>query len=152
MVRISRLLFVASLAAASLFADEPKCNGVARDCDQQIRHMLSGRRYLGATIEDRNPGLVVKAVHENGPAARNGLKPGDRLIALNGKSLTQATAREFKQILADARETGRLFMIVSRRNAYVHLEMRLEPYTKEQIAKIVAAHLSQSHTTTAGAH
>lgn len=152
MLRISRLFFVASLAAASLFADEPKCNGVARDCDQQIRHMLSGRRYLGATIEDRNPGLVVKAVHEDGPAARNGLKPGDRLIALNGKSLTQATAREFKQILADARETGRLFMIVSRRNVYVHLEMRLEPYTKEQIAKIVAAHLSQSHTTTAGAH
>ena len=152
MLRISRLFFVASLAAASLFADEPKCNGVARDCDQQIRHMLSGRRYLGATIEDRNPGLVVKAVHEGGPAARNGLKPGDRLIALNGKSLTQATAREFKQILADARETGRLFMIVSRRNVYVHLEMRLEPYTKEQIAKIVAAHLSQSHTTTAGAH
>jgi predicted metalloprotease with PDZ domain len=152
MVRISRYFFVATLAVASLFADEPKCNGVARDCDQQIRHMLAGRRYLGATIEDRNPGLVVKAVHEDGPAARNGLKPGDRLIALNGKSLTQATAREFKQILADARETGRLFMIVSRRNVYIHLEMRLEPYSKEQIAKIVAAHLSQSHTTTAGAH
>jgi predicted metalloprotease with PDZ domain len=152
MVRISRLFFVATLAAASLFADEPKCNGVARDCEQAIRHMLSGRRYLGATIEDRNPGLVVKAVHENGPAARNGLKPGDRLIALNGKSLTQANAKEFKQILADARETGRLFMIVSRHNAYKILEMRLEPYTKEQIAKIVAAHLSQGHTTRAGAH
>lgn len=152
MERISTFIFVASLAAASLLADEPRCAGVARDCDQQIRHMLSGRRYLGATIEDRNPGLVVKAVHENGPAARNGLKPGDRLIALNGKSLTQATAREFKQYLADARDTGRLFMIISRRNVYQKLEIRLEPYTKEQISKIVAAHLSQSHPTTAGAH
>jgi predicted metalloprotease with PDZ domain len=152
MERISRLLFVASLAAASLFAEEPRCAGVARDCDQQIRHMLSGRRYLGATIEDRNPGLVVKAVHENGPAARNGLKPGDRLIALNGKSLTQATALEFKQYLADARATGRLFMIISRRNVYQKLEIRLEPYTKEQISKIVAAHLAKSHPTTAGAH
>jgi predicted metalloprotease with PDZ domain len=153
MERISRIIFVAvSLLAATLFAQEPKCAGVARDCDQQIRHMLSGRRYLGATIEDRNPGLVVKAVHENGPAERNGLRPGDRLIALNGKSLTQATAREFKQYLADARDTGRLFMIISRRNVYQKLEIRLEPYTKEQISKIVAAHLSQTHPTTAGTH
>jgi predicted metalloprotease with PDZ domain len=153
MVRISRIILVASLAAATLLADEPKCNGVARECDQQIRHMLSGRRYFGATIEDRNPGLVVRSVHENGPAARNGLKPGDRLIALNGKSLTQASAKEFKQLIADARDTGRLFLIISRRNAYIHINMRLEPYTREQINKIVTAHLSQSHSTRgAGAH
>jgi S1-C subfamily serine protease len=151
MVRISRLIFVASFAAASLFAGDPKCNGVARDCDEQIRHMLSGRRYLGATIEDRNPGLVVKAVIENGPAARNGLKAGDRLIAVNGKSLTQASALEFKRVLAEARETGRLFMIISRRNAYQKLEIRLEPYTKEQIGKIVTAH-SQSHAARAGSN
>ena len=114
--------------------------------------MLSGRRYLGATIEDRNPGLVVKSVHENSPAEREGLKPGDRLIALNGKSLIQATAREFKQYLADARDSGRLFMIVSRRNVYKTLQIRLEPYTKEQISKIIAAHMSQSHSTRGGAH
>jgi predicted metalloprotease with PDZ domain len=152
MLRISRIFFAASFAAATLLADEPKCAGAARDCDKEIRHMLSGRRYLGATIEDRNPGLVVKSVHENSPAEREGLKPGDRLIALNGKSLIQATAREFKQYLADARETGRLFMIISRRNAYQKLEIRLEPYTKEQISKIIAAHMSQSHSTRGGAH
>src|SRR5687767_396751 len=95
--RISRLLLVASIAASTLLADEPKCNGAARDCDQQIRQMLSGRRYFGATIEDRNPGLVIKSVHPDSPAERAGLKPGDRLIAVNGKSLTQATGREFKQ-------------------------------------------------------
>jgi predicted metalloprotease with PDZ domain len=152
MARISRFIIVASLAAATLLAEEPKCNGAARECDQQIRQMLSGRRYLGATIDDHNPGLVVKSVHENSPAERRGLKAGDRLIALNGKSLTQASAREFKQAIADARNTGQLFMIVSRRNAYLKLEIRLEPYTKEQINKIVAAHLAQGHTTRADAH
>lgn len=151
-MRISRYLFVASIIAAALLADEPKCAGLARDCEREIRHLLSGRRYLGATIEDRNPGLVVKSVHENSPAERQGLKPGDRLIALNGKSLTQATAGEFKKYIADARDTGRLFMIVSRRNAYQKLEIRLEPYTKEMIAKIVAAHLSQGHSARSGTH
>ncbi len=114
--------------------------------------MLSGRRYLGATIDDHNPGLVVKSVRENSPAAKRGLKPGDRLIALNGKSLTKASAKDFKQAIADARNTGQLFIIVSRRNVYIALEMRLEPYSKEQISKIVAAHLAQSHAAASGAH
>jgi S1-C subfamily serine protease len=151
MLRIFRLLLVASLAA-TLLADETKCAGIARDCEREIRHMLSGRRYLGATIQDQNPGLVVKSVHENSPAARQGLKPGDRLIALNGKSLIQASAGEFKKYIADARDTGRLFMIISRRNAYQKLEIRLEPYTKEMINKIVSAHMSQGHSTRSGAH
>lgn len=113
--------------------------------------MLSGRRYFGATIEDRNPGLVIKSVHPNSPAERAGLKPGDRLIAVNGKSLTQASGREFKQHIADARSSGRLLMIVSRHGTYSRVNARLEPYTKEQMQKIIAAHLAQSHTTTAGA-
>ena len=75
---------------------------------------------------------------------------GDRLITCNQKSLTSATPRDFKQILADARETGKLRMIVWRRGAYKRIEARLEPYTKEQIDKIISAHLSQSHPTSAG--
>jgi predicted metalloprotease with PDZ domain len=148
---ITRILIVA-LAALTLVAEEPRCNGAARECEQQIRKMLSGRRYFGATIEDRNPGLVVKSVHPNSPAERAGLLAGDRLIAVNGKSLTQASGREFKQLIADARTTGRLWMIISRRGAYSKVEAHLQPYSKEQMQKIIAAHLSQSHTTTAGAH
>ena len=111
--------------------------------------MISGRRYLGVTVEQREEGLVVKSVQPKSPALRAGLANGDRLIAINGRSLRTASPREFKQIIADARETGRLFIIISRDGAHRPLEARLEPYSKEQVAKIVAAHLSQSHTTTA---
>lgn len=106
--------------------------------------MLSGRRYFGATIVEQN-GLIVKVVHPKSPALRAGLQPGDRFIAVNGRSLDHASPREFKQIIADARTTGRLFMIVDRGGAHRKLEGRLEPYSREQIAKIVQAHLSQSH-------
>jgi len=153
--RISRLVFmVASIAAASFaFAgDEPKCNGAARECDQQIRQMLSGRRFFGATVDNRNPGLYVKSVIPNSPAARADLRPGDRLIAINGKSLTHASGREFKQVIAEARETGKLWIIISRRNVFMKLDAKLEPYTKEQIQKIIGVHLSQTHPTTAGGH
>jgi predicted metalloprotease with PDZ domain len=149
--RIPRLILLAALLATTVAvcAEEAKCSSTARECDQQIRKMLSGRRYLGATIAETNPGLLIKAVVANGPAARSGLRTGDRLIAVNGKSLTQATASEFKQILADAGQTGRLWIIIWRRGAYIKVDTRLEPYTKEQIDKIIAAHIAQSHTMTA---
>jgi len=149
----TRILLAAWIAgAALLIADEPKCNGTARECEQQIRQFLGGKRFLGATIRDRNPGLVVEALTPGGPAARAGLQVGDRLITCNAKTLTSATPREFKQILADARENGKLRMIVWRRGRYEVIDTKLEPYTKEQIEKIIAGHLSQSHPSSAGAH
>ena len=150
--RISRLVLAALVVTASVRAGEPRCNATPRECDQQIRQMLSGRRFFGMTVEERKAGLVVKSVVPNSPAARAGLKQDDRLIAANGKSLVRATSREFKQLLADARETGRVSMIVARYGAYRRVEAQLEPYSKEQIDKIVAAHLSQNHPSTAGAH
>jgi S1-C subfamily serine protease len=156
--RISRisalvaLVFVGSAVSHGIAADEPRCTQTARECDQQIRQMLGGCRFLGMTVDERNPGLVISKVVPGGPAARSGLRVGDRLIAVNGKSLTNSSPREFKQIVADARSTCRLWMIVSRSGAYTKLDARLEPYSKEQIDKIIAAHLSQSHTGTAGGH
>jgi len=142
---------VALVAAAAVYADDPKCSVTARECEQQIRQMLSGRRFLGVTIDRTSGGLVITSITANSPAERYGLKTGDRLIAVNGKSLTQSTAKEFRQFVAGAGDNGRLWMIIWRRGAYKKIEARLEPYSKEQIDKIIAAHLAQSHPVTAGA-
>ena len=141
--RLSRLAIAGLLAAvASAYAGDPKCNVAVRECDQQIRYMLGGKRYHGAQIEEKKPGLVVKSIAEKSPAWKAGLQPGDRLIAVNGKSLTQATHREFKQFVADARDTGRLGLIIWRNGGYRKVDIRLEPYSKEQMDKIIAGHLA----------
>ena len=149
--RISTFIICAVLAG-SLGADDPKCSATARECDHQIRQMLSGRRFLGVTVAELNPGLVVRSVVRNSPAERAGLRPGDRLVAVNGKSLTQASSRDFKQLLAEARETGRLMMIIIRGGVSSKVVTRLEPYSREQIQKIVNAHLTQSHASTSTAN
>ena len=140
------------VGALALSAEEArKCSATARECEQTIRKMLSGRRYLGAQLEELNPGLVVKAVMADGPADRAELKVGDRLMMVNGRSAQEASIRDFKQVLNDARNTGRLLMIVQRHGILKKIEVRLEPFTKAQIDKIVAQHLAQMHPSEAAA-
>src|SRR5689334_14410091 len=126
----SRLIRFASAAiafsAVVLVAQEPKCRVPAHECERQIRQMLSGRRYLGLDVIDAKPGLVVKLVHPDSPAARADFKDGDRIIAVNGKSMEQANLKQFKETLADARQTGKLWVIVQRHGAYRKIEARLE--------------------------
>jgi predicted metalloprotease with PDZ domain len=150
--RLTTILIGALLTATVVSAGDPMCSATIRECDKQIRQLLAGRRYLGATIEDRDPGLFVAHVVEKGPAARAGLRVGDRLVSMNRKPLTASSTREFKQILAEARDTGKLMIIVWRSGRYVRIFANLEPYTKEQLDKMIAAHVSQSHTSTEGAH
>ncbi len=146
--KVAVLLFLASTAA---FAVEPvkRCTASARECEIEIRQMLSGRRYLGVEIVELKPGLVIKSIVPDSPAERADLEAGDRLIAVNGHPMTEATAREFKQILGEASTTGTLWMIVQRAGNYKKFDVRLEPYSKAQIDKIIQQHLQKYHTAVA---
>ena len=146
--RFFRIAAVATAFSAVIIAraqDPPKCHVPANECERSIRQMLSGRRYLGLDIVEIKPGLVIKAVHPDSPASRADFQDGDRLIAVNGKSMDRATARMFKETLAEARQTGRLWIIVLRRGAYRKIEARLEPYPREYVDKVVSGHLAQAH-------
>jgi predicted metalloprotease with PDZ domain len=145
--RISRAIafFAIAATAVALPAEESKrCNSSARECEQQIRQMLNGRRYLGVQIIEHEGGLYIKNVVAESPASRAELKEGDHIIAVNGRSMTAAAIRDFKQTLAESK-TGTLFLIVERQGALRKFDVRMEPYTKAMIDKIVAAHLAQSH-------
>jgi predicted metalloprotease with PDZ domain len=131
-----------------------RCNASARDCEQEIRDMLSGRRYLGAQIVPMTtgPGIYIKSINADGPAAHVDLQAGDRIIAVNGRSLMYGTMKDYKGIVAEVKDTGGvLFIIVDRHGTYRKAEVRLAPYPKAQVDKIVAAHLSKFHGVTAPA-
>jgi membrane-associated protease RseP (regulator of RpoE activity) len=48
------------------------------------------RGFLGIELEDAGEGVAVKAVLDGGPAARAGLKPGDRVKEFEGKEVKAA--------------------------------------------------------------
>ena len=136
---------VSLLAVSAQSQEKRKCTTPPAECERIIRQMLSGRRYLGVQLQELNPGLSVKSVVEDSPADRYDLRSGDRLMAVNGKSTRDATIQDFKQILGEAKETGRLWIIVQRGGILKKIELRMEPYSKAQIDKIVAQHMAEAH-------
>jgi C-terminal processing protease CtpA/Prc len=141
------LLAVAVAALAAAAAEEPKkCSASAKECELQIRQMLAGRRYLGVQIEDTNPGVMIKSIVPNGPAERSDLRSGDRIMSINGHDITQKNVHDFKsEIDRSSGSGGRLWIIVRRNGIFMKVEARLEPMSKQQIDKVVAQHLQQSH-------
>jgi predicted metalloprotease with PDZ domain len=147
---ISLLLVFAAVPAIA--EDGKKCSASARECETEIRRMLSGRRYLGLqVVELQHGGIVVKTVNGDGPAVHADLREGDRITAVNGRDMTLASVKEFKQVLAEAKDTGVLFMIIQRRGSFRKVETKLEPYNKNQIEKIIAQHLLKSHVSASSA-
>jgi predicted metalloprotease with PDZ domain len=145
-VRLSHLFLAALVFIPALHAEERRmCTAPASECEKAIRQLSSGRRYLGAEIKELEPGIIIKTVIEDGPAARADLRPGDRLMSVNGHSTREANIKDFKQILYSAKATGVLWVIVLRQGALKKIDVRLEPYTKAQIDKMVAQHLWLAH-------
>jgi predicted metalloprotease with PDZ domain len=142
------------LFASGAFAQDPskKCNQSARECEQEIRQMLTGRLYIGIEVEQKSYGLIVKTVVPESPAWRADFEVGDRLMSINGSVTSQASIKEFKQIvnqLLDKPNAGRIHIIVQRQGILKKLEAHPEPYSKAQIDKIVAQHLLEAHPVTA---
>jgi predicted metalloprotease with PDZ domain len=153
-LRIAVAIFFAGvtvLSAQDVQTPVRRCNASARECEQEIRDMLSGRRYLGALVAPMTtgPGLYIKTISNDGPASHVDLQAGDRIIAINGRSLMYGTMKDYKNLVAEVKDTtGLLFIIVDRHGSYRKTEVRLAPYPQAQVEKIIAAHLSKFHGVT----
>lgn len=152
--RLSRVLLLAVCAiGTAAFAQEPqkKCTSSARECEQQIREMLTGRAWLGVELEELNPGLVIKTVAPDSPAERAEFHVGDRLMAMNGRVMKDGTIKDFKALMGDSREPRRLRVLVQRHGILKMIEVRTEALSKAMIDRIVAQHLAQYHAIAATA-
>src|SRR3989338_7407333 len=88
--------------------------------------MFWGPERLGVNIAYTDIGFVVRGVEPDGPAARAGLKPGDRLVALDGAKIRQRF--DWNTVGANL-EVGRAHRLeVERGGARLEVELRLGRY------------------------
>jgi putative radical SAM enzyme (TIGR03279 family) len=81
-----------------------------------------------ARRQSEKDGVVVSAVAARGPAQRGGLRPGDRIVAINGQAVRDVidfhfNAGEARLNCAVERDGGRASVVVDRRGADLGLEL-----------------------------
>jgi predicted metalloprotease with PDZ domain len=142
------LFFIAPLLAG--VKEKKKCLSTPKECEQQIRKMLTGQLYLGVEVNETKMGLFVKSVTPDSPADRADLRERDRIISIDGHDLTGRGVRDFRQVLSNAgkeRPKPNVWLLVQRGNGFRRLDALLEPVSDEQIEKIVASHMAEFHST-----
>jgi putative radical SAM enzyme (TIGR03279 family) len=81
-----------------------------------------------ARRQSEKDGVVVSAVAARGPAQQGGLRPGDRIVAINGQAVRDVidfhfNAGEARLNCAVERDGGRASVVVDRRGADLGLEL-----------------------------
>jgi C-terminal processing protease CtpA/Prc len=146
LVILMSLFFIAPLIAG-VRKEKKKCFSPAKECEQQIRKMLTGQLYLGVEVNETKLGLVVTSVTSDSPADRADIRALDRIISIDGHDLTGRGVRDFRQVLNAAKDRLKptVWMLVQRGSSFKRLNATLDPISPEQIDKIVAAHLAEFH-------
>jgi serine protease Do len=125
-------LVVGLLAAASADARQWAWLGVRiRDLSEQEMDELSGRHGIGEGF-----GVLIVEVMEDTPAARAGMRPGDVVVAFEGRPVTDT--RLLQRLIARAPVDGDARLTVLRREGRRALPVRLvampRPVAGERIA------------------
>lgn len=141
------LFFIAPLIAGG--KEKKKCLSQPRECEQQIRKMLTGQLYLGVEVTETRLGVIIKSVTPDSPAESADMRPLDRIISIDGHDLIGRGVRDFRQLLNAAKDRPKpmVRMLVQRTSGFKRLEVLLEHVSEEQIDKIVASHMSEFHST-----
>ncbi|MBI4465972.1 MAG: PDZ domain-containing protein [Acidobacteria bacterium] len=88
--------------------------------------MFWGPERLAIDLECTTAGCVARGVEADGPAGRAGLKPGDRLVALDGMKIRE---RFYWSTVGANLEVGRTHRLqVERAGERLELELRLGRY------------------------
>jgi serine protease Do len=73
---------------------------------------------LGLQVKEKGGGLVIDGVRRGSPAARVGIKPGDRLLAVAGRQV--ASFDDLRQALYPVRHAGNVLLTIGR-GAYAYV-------------------------------
>lgn len=107
--------------------------------------MLAGRAYLGVKLGEARWGIEVRSVVPGSPAEAAGLRPGDRIFAVNGRELAGSDLPSVKKIISNVGPSGRIHMTVVRYGNVMSVQPRLQRMSSEQIEKVIGSHLKVAH-------
>ncbi|MGA7617224.1 MAG: PDZ domain-containing protein [Thermoanaerobaculia bacterium] len=148
-LNIGVVLLVSMMGTLHLQAEENKstrkCSQQPKVCAQQIREILSHRKYLGIRVIAGRSNIEIQQVVPGSPADEYGLKAGDHVIAVNGQDCSHISVEKFKRLLGSLHETQKLVFTINRSGLISLISVRPAYLTKQQIDQAIEAHLREAH-------
>lgn len=139
-MRFLALLTLLALLAAAPAAAEDQCPLDLTTCLEQYQRMRE-RPWLGVSVDrDSSQRLVVRAVEPRSPSHRAGVRPGDVIEKIEGRSPADWFAGKAGWKNGD---TGGLAVV--RHDKLVVLKLRFEPIPEEVFARIIGVHMVEGH-------
>jgi C-terminal processing protease CtpA/Prc len=140
---LAALALAVTLAAAGAHA---KCTRSPEECAAQTRELYQTRGWMGVELEGNEDGsLRVTTVVPDGPAERSGIKAGDILVTLNGRSLAPDTS-ESALTKGDDWKIGGVLTVGARRGTEsVTFRVTLRKIPESLLAQIIETHTREYH-------
>ncbi len=110
---------------AMLRSLDPYTNYIPESNIEDYRMMQSGQYGgIGSLIQQRDDYILITNPYENFPAQKAGLKAGDKITEIDGKSVKGKSASEVSELLKGAKETD-VKLTVERKNETTPLEINV---------------------------
>jgi len=84
------------------------------------RSKSSLRPWIGVETKNTKSGIAIGSVYEDGPAAKSGIKAGDRIVAVNQKQVTKL-AELYNLIWAEHEPGDQIHLLVLRNSQYANV-------------------------------
>ena len=95
---------------------DPYTNFISEDQMEDFRFMTTGEYAgIGALIGKQNDKIVISEPYEGFPAQKFGLKAGDIILEVEGKSTAEMTTEDVSSLLKGPAKTGKNQIAASRR-------------------------------------
>lgn len=123
-----------------------KC-GDTDECLHTMRDSIAKRGWLGIEYEDHDgEGLPeIVRVLEDGPAAEGGMRPGDRLVSINGVSYDSPREEIYAEVKKSLRPGNSVRFQVRRGDELVNLTVIAGQVPEHIAAQWIGRHMLEYH-------
>jgi rhodanese-related sulfurtransferase len=136
-------LALTTLSPAALAGSGPHCTASAQECIDQITKSLAGRGWLGVELEPAPTGMAVTKVVEGSPAEKAGLKAGDVLVSVDGKSYLSKEEKDHLAIRSLFAPGKTVTFVTERAGRTQDVKVELAPMPEQVRMQILGGHMME---------
>ncbi len=124
-------------------ADDYKCTFTTQEClDAMVAHYKE-KGWIGISLEreESSREMVITNVVPEGPAARSGLKAGDRMTAMNGVTFEPENEKKLAEVQKSFKPGVRFTFTILRDGKQMKIAVTLGHFPDDIIANAIGPHM-----------